>query len=459
MLNSALHQIQLYESTKIPTFEVAQAYYNVGKIDESELIIAELQNNNVTGKALKKLNDKIKIQQLQISEGVYDYKSMYEEAQSSFFVKCSNYINPNIEVRQIDQSRCGYFAKQKIEIGTILIAEKSFLFGDYDAQEYQLQIKKKLKDKQVEQYLLSQKYAELNEEILIQSSDKEFTFDELTAKCGINTFTALPRLELEFQADSPYYKYPTRLFSGSLINHSCIPNAFWYFIGDIQFIISQKEIQKDEQVLITLLSIDHQQQKCSYDQHPKQLLELFDYQCQCEMCLTITDKQRQDLSKLANVLDQKMSAITTKNKATQNEIESINDISTRAKIIIEDCKGNKTGICYFTCSLIFALQQNPNIQNLKKALQIEINNLQYYGINCEQAQRGRLVMLDNVPHQLNQSVIDRIFSILTLVKVVNNASKDLWLKFLGQVFNTITGGCENYKFYLKKRLAQVGVNQ
>ncbi|CAL5980819.1 Hypothetical_protein [Hexamita inflata] len=116
MLNSALHQIQLYEQTKIPTFEVAQAYYNVGKIDESELIIAELQNNNVTGKALKKLHKKIKIQQLQISEGVYEYTSMYEEAQSSFFVKCSNYINPNIEVRQIDESRCGYFAKQNIEI-------------------------------------------------------------------------------------------------------------------------------------------------------------------------------------------------------------------------------------------------------------------------------------------------------------------------------------------------------
>ncbi|CAL5980821.1 Hypothetical_protein [Hexamita inflata] len=177
------------------------------------------------------------------------------------------------------------------------------------------------------------------------------------------------------------------------------------------------------------------------------------------MCLTITDKQRQDLSKLANVLDQKMSAIITKNKATQNEIESIKDICTRAKIIIEDCKGNKTGICYFTCSLVFALQLNPNIKNLNQALQISINNLQYYGINCEQAQHGRLVMLDNVPHQLNYSVIDRIFNILTLVKVVQNTSKDLWLKFLGQVFNTITGGCENYKFYLKKRLAQVGVNQ
>ncbi|CAL6029687.1 Hypothetical_protein [Hexamita inflata] len=152
MLNSALHLILQYEQTKIPTFEVAQAYYNVGKIDESELIILELQNNNITGKALKKLHEKIKIQQLQISEGVYDFKSMHEEAQSSFFVKCSNYTNPNIEVRQIDQFRCGYFAKQQIEIGTILITEKAFLVGEDDDADYQLQIKKKLKDKQVEQH-------------------------------------------------------------------------------------------------------------------------------------------------------------------------------------------------------------------------------------------------------------------------------------------------------------------
>ncbi|CAL6029686.1 Hypothetical_protein [Hexamita inflata] len=177
------------------------------------------------------------------------------------------------------------------------------------------------------------------------------------------------------------------------------------------------------------------------------------------MCLTITDQQRQDLSKLANVLDQKINAITTKNKATQDEIESIEDICTRAKTIIEDCKGNKTGICYFTCSLVFALSKNPTLQNLKKALQIHINNLQYFGINSEYAERGRLIMLDNVPHQLNYSVMDIIFNILTLVKVVQNTSRDLWLKFLGQVYNTISGGCEDYKFYLKRRLAQVGVNQ
>ncbi|CAL5995098.1 SET_domain-containing protein [Hexamita inflata] len=437
MLESALYEITKYEQTKTPTQEIAQAYYNIGKLDESEQVILKLQNDD----KLQKLQDDIQKQRLQSAEGLYDFKQMVEEAKEHFFVRCSNFKNPDIEIRQI-QTTCGYFAKQQIELGCILMVEKAFLAGEEDDRDIQLQLKKQLKDSQVQQYLLSFKQSELSELLVIQSSQKELTLEELTARCGTNGFTALPRLDYELTLSDAHALYPVQVLGSQNINHSCIPNAFWYFIGDVQFIVSQKQIQKDEQISIKLIGIDDW---CSYSDLPQQLKERFDYVCQCEMCMSITDQQRNDLSKFKQVSEAKLKQIFANGKATQEQIIAIQDICKRAEDIFSDCKVNRFGLCWFSAALAYAYSQNNTIQNLKKALEVQVNSLAYFGIDTEDALKGKLTMSNRYQHQLNNSVIDIIFNIMTFVKIVDNNTIANWLNFLKQVFYYVTGGCEDYQ--------------
>ncbi|CAL6117059.1 SET_domain-containing protein [Hexamita inflata] len=445
MLKSALSQITKYEQTKTPTLEIAQAYYNIGKLDESEQVILKLQNDE----KLQKLQDDIQKQRLQSAEGLYDFKQMVEEAKQHFFVRCSNFKNPDIEIRQI-QTTCGYFAKQQIELGCILMVEKAFLAGENNDRDIQLQLKKQLKDNQVQQYLLSLKQSELSELLVIQSSQKELTYEELTARCGTNVFTALPRLEYELTLSDAHALYPVQVLGSQNINHSCIPNAFWYFIGDVQFIVSQKQIQKDEQISIKLIGIDDW---CSYSDLPKQLKERFDYVCQCEMCMSITDQQRNDLSKFKQVSEQKLKQIFANGKATQEQIIAVQDICKRAESIFDDCKANRLGLCWFSAAqLAYAYSQNETIQSKKRALEVQVNSLAYFGIDTEDAQKGKLTMSNRYQHQLNSQVIDIIFNIMTFVKIVDNNTIANWLNFLKQVFYYVTGGCEDYQYFLKLRL-------
>ncbi|CAL5995208.1 SET_domain-containing protein [Hexamita inflata] len=443
MLKSAHRQITQYEQTQKPTFEAAQAYYNVGKLEECEQVVLELQKNDMVTKAVKKLQQNIEIQKLQISEGKYDYKSMVEEAKANFVVKCQNYVNPNIEIREAGKKRFGYFAKSKIEMGTLIMVEKAFVVGSIDQMFEQLQVKNILKDSQVQQYLfLRGGDSSLNQlQNLIQKFDK-------------NGFASFPKLEDEL-VKHDFQEYDTLIIGSSLFNHSCLSNAFWYFIGDVQFIVTQRDILCNEQ--ITLQYIDPQQ---SFVNYQYKIEQKFGFMCECNMCQSITKQQTEQLTRLEDILKIKVKSAENKaenNIITNDDIESINNICQRVTNIFDESQAPRNGLSYFYTELAHVCLNHKNSKT--RYFDIGIKALECYGIDGEQARIGKLVMKPHAQHFMNFQVIRQLMNMLQYCKFANTSKNEInnWLKVIDLVFTKITGGCGDFKYYLKTSLSENGV--
>ncbi|CAL5995184.1 SET_domain-containing protein [Hexamita inflata] len=438
MLKSALCQITKYEEIKTPSFEAAQAYYNVGKLEECEQVVLELQKNDMVTKAVKKLQQNIQIQKLQISEGKYDYKSMVEEAKVNFVVKCQNYVNPNIEIREAGNKRFGYFAKSKIEMGTKLIVEKAFLIAEQQQMFQQLLVKDQLKDSQMAQYKA------------LRGGDISLSFFNLQEKYSKNGFSSFPRLEDELKKDS--LKLEVLTLSSCTINHSCLPNAYWYFIGDVQFIITQRQIEENEQIFLQY--VDPSQ--VTFVKQPDEIRRLFGFECECEMCKNMTQQQRAEISKLTIHLEMKIKA-QDKDGATQNDISSVEDICKRVVKIFDESCARRSALLHYYTELSYVLQTSGNISNIRKAIDVGIKALESFGIDGAQARIGQLVMIPNAKHYMNFQAVGAILNILSFCFIVSKGEVKNWLKVLEQVFYKVTGGCDDYKYFLKNRLEISGV--
>ncbi|CAL6095362.1 SET_domain-containing protein [Hexamita inflata] len=441
MLKSAHRQITQYEQTQTPTFEAAQAYYNVGKLEECEQVVLELQKNDMVTKAVKRLQQNIEIQKLQISEGKYDFKSMVEEAKENFVVKCQNYVNPNIEIREAGNKRFGYFAKSKIEMGTKLMVEKAFLIADQMQMFKQLLVKVELKDFQISQYQA------------LKGGDISLSFLNLEQKYSKNGFSAFPKLEDEFRKDSPKWKLEVLVLGSCTINHSCLPNAYWYFIGDVQFIIAQRQIEENEQIFLQY--VDPLQ--VTFIKQPDEIRRAFGFECECENCKTMTLQQRQQISKLTLVLENKIKSIEkSSDLANQNDISSIEDISQRVETIIDESHARRSALLHYYTELSYVLHISDNT---RKAIDVGIKALESFGIDGVQGRKGQLVMIPNAQHYMHFKVLEVILNILSFCFFVSKEEVENWLKLLEQVFTKVTGGCGDFKYFLKKRLEISGVHQ
>ncbi|CAL6095398.1 SET_domain-containing protein [Hexamita inflata] len=440
MLKSALRQITQYEQTQKPTFEAAQAYYNVGKLEECEQVVLELHKNDMVTKAVKRLQQKIDIQKLQISEGKYDYKSMVEEAKENFVVKCQNYVNPNIEIREAGNKRFGYFAKSKIEMGTKLMVEKAFLIADFHQMFKQLQVKVELKDSQLSQYLA------------LKGGDNSLSFDNMNLKLSRNGCKAFPKLEEEFKKDSQ--KHQVLVLSSCTFNHSCLPNAFWYFIGDVQFIIAQREINENEQIFLSYVD-----SSVPCEQQPNAIRSLFGFECECQMCQTMTIQDREYISKLKQALENKVNA--TKSEVTKNDIESVKEICSRIEKVFEESQARRSDLSHYYTELSYVMYKTGEFQTIRGAIDVGIKALECFGIDGAQARQGKLVMNPNKQQFMNYQVLGNTMNILSFCFFAKiqpkNSEIELWLKFLEQVFTNVTGGCTDVKQYLKQRLEGCGV--
>lgn len=66
----------------------------------------------------------------------------------------------------------------------------------------------------------------------------------------------------------------------SFFNHSCLPNLFYYGIGDCLIAIAQQDIKENEELTINYISCEYE-----YTTRTKNILMTWKFECKCPLCI------------------------------------------------------------------------------------------------------------------------------------------------------------------------------
>lgn len=90
---------------------------------------------------------------------------------------------------------------------------------------------------------------------------------------------------------------PSFLFTGRLLNHSCLPNVIFNCMEDTNkmVFVSIKHIKKGEEVCDNYVNILD-----SVEQRKKRLLEQYGFECNCERCIIEQYKKHDEYKYIAN---------------------------------------------------------------------------------------------------------------------------------------------------------------
>eukprot|EP00834_Sanchytrium_tribonematis_P004672 NODE_243_length_11887_cov_0.520699.p2 type:complete len:457 gc:universal NODE_243_length_11887_cov_0.520699:5637-4267(-) len=168
--------------------------------------------------------------------GEYQFESMFKEAQDQFTVNVSDYVR-NVEiVETMDQGR-GLCAAQDYKCGDLILVNKAIAYAqDSDNQSGVSQLKSKVYEMANDPFKKSQ----IQQLYICNEPTETLTKSIISDLVDCNAFTL-----------GPYHPEYHAIFStASLLNHSCLPNCFNYFIGDIMVIRALRDIKMGESLTL-----------------------------------------------------------------------------------------------------------------------------------------------------------------------------------------------------------------
>ena len=69
-------------------------------------------------------------------------------------------------------------------------------------------------------------------------------------------------------------------FAPSFFNHSCVPNATYFTIGDMMFVKTNRDVEEGEELMIHYLYVE----KLNEKERNETLQRVWEFTCQCELC-------------------------------------------------------------------------------------------------------------------------------------------------------------------------------
>ena len=236
--------------------------------------------------------------------GHYDYIKMLKEEENNFdFTNYGEYINPKIEIKSEKGRGIKLVAKEKINIGELLIAEKALAFsrGDCDSDNKEdiivskdnpkviveielfnkLFLKLKKSPLDYEKFYLLYDGRNLEQDI---SERKKYLEEQDKGTRDIELFKINQAICLNKYGSGRYILMDRDIGAGlwgyaSFFNHDCLPNTNHFGIGDFYFGYCIREIDKGEELTTKYVS-----SRRSYKERQQIILENWRFNCNCQLC-------------------------------------------------------------------------------------------------------------------------------------------------------------------------------
>lgn len=258
-------------------------------------ILNNINIDNATINDLKKQNEERKKQ----TKGVYDLKNIYLNFRktNNFNLDIAEYISNKISIKQDKVKGLVIIANEDILKGEILIAERAIeyvplvdknLKYNIEKEEWHELIKTKIKEKMLyckednpEIFVI---YNGLNTNLSLEERKNNY-LKNIHNKKDINiTQKEIDTLFTDSFSTKLYIYDELSIASGlfyysSFLSHSCTPNTHIFGLGNFMFIISEKNIKKNEELTTFYVENDKEFSRRQID-----LYLNYGFQCECELC-------------------------------------------------------------------------------------------------------------------------------------------------------------------------------
>lgn len=245
-------------------------------------------------------------------EGIYDTISIATEAQENDHVVHADYVSPKIELRSGGIAGRGLFASDTVSEGTLLITSKAVLcvFVDELAAQAIAQAEEEgkglfdsIRDEFVDRVsqmvhngsarrilqlaggpFQLEMNIDLRRDDVYDTDSVHFTPDQMLKIVTKNSFGGAQRSKLlatpPIEGEQRDSGGGAIFYAPSFINHSCVPNATYFTIGDMMFVRANRVIEQDEEITIHYLYVDQLGEK----ERNETLERVWEFTCQCELC-------------------------------------------------------------------------------------------------------------------------------------------------------------------------------
>ncbi|RUS20899.1 hypothetical protein BC937DRAFT_94090 [Endogone sp. FLAS-F59071] len=281
-------------------FRQAKALYGMKLYEKASAILKDLKTSTEIQQLLQSIQQRLEEQQ----HGRYDIKGIIEESRSIHYLDHADYVG-HVRVTDIPGKGRGMMATENIVEGTLLLCSKAFAIVFEDEREKHVEIPTNAS-------IVSRIVCKLQNEPLATADiynlyagpnmppipvNRTNTTENILL--DINRITNIVDQNcLELRSDDHLWSQPflphafgtgsrdkTKIgneaglwIMPSFINHSCLANASYITIGDLMFVRAMRAIAKDEEILISYLSIGG---TCG---ERKEKLQLCGFECKCPLC-------------------------------------------------------------------------------------------------------------------------------------------------------------------------------
>ena len=311
--NKVKDNFLLQQKTK-NLFRKIKALVALRKFKEANEILFIKSENNPYNDIL---NDFLKMEQVkpfvhiikngyQNTLGHFDFRKMYQEEKVNFDLETpyGDYLNPKIEIKFEQGKGIKMVAKEKINLGELLIVEKSIVYSksidDKDDEKddpnvstdnpkviveldlfnkLALKVKKAPLDNEKFYYLTDGR--NLNEDL---NTRRKYLEEQDKGKRNIEHFKVNQVICLNKYGNGRNILFYNELCVGlwgypSFLNHDCLPNTNHLSFGDYYVGHSIREIDKGEEITTSYCSA-----KKFLEERQKIILENWRFKCNCQLC-------------------------------------------------------------------------------------------------------------------------------------------------------------------------------
>ena len=392
------------------------------KVNEAQKVINE--NKEIVEKNIKEFEEiekdiKNKIKNM---NGNYDFSEIYYKSKRSLNIEIGEYVNKKLDMKFNSKKGVFFITKEKINKGELIMVSKAFVIADPNKKEDKKNLYFKFDNPEKEEYektkkLLVYKEKQDLEEILsykLSNFPEDFNeflnlFDGKNKNINLSERKKNSKIDLKKIQNVIKYNSKTLYFLDkpisnglwyypSFFNHSCIPNCYHFGLGDILIIIAVNDIESNSELFLNYLDDD-----MLYEKRQKILKEIYDFDCNCELCeyekkkLKENEKKILDeyLNKLNNVIKENPDEKNEKkvnNKLCQHEIEEmINFIEKNKKMF--SCYEKSS--LYLKCALCMVFYDaNFSFEYLEKSLKYSENRNYYF-------EKMTLMIMNEIAKKIN----------------------------------------------------------
>ena len=315
----ALSSLSLIQNDKT-LFLLAKIFFKLRSYSNGLKCVQEMTDRNPEEDAVLR---QLWICDLESREGVYNTIAIAEEAYLNDRVAHADFVSPDIELRREGLGGRGLFAKKNLPAGTLLIGSKAVLCVYVDelpqnGHDDEKGINDRIREEFVERLIQMVNNGTGRRILNLAGGSQQFdsTFDlnrddvyddmvhympdQIRDIVARNSFGGAQRSQLLARAaeDGPHDDPGggALFYAPSFLNHSCVPNATYFTIGDMMFVKANRDIAENEELTIHYVYVDN----LTEPERAETLQRVWEFGCYCDLC--VWERENDETCKSASTI-------------------------------------------------------------------------------------------------------------------------------------------------------------